>query len=73
MARQCRSVSADEVCAMIKIPQSMKTPRKYEPDICCSCQAELDTGECYICQQCNDEIDRRANEVLGNAGEKDDE
>ncbi len=51
------------------IPQSMKTPRKYEPDICCSCQAELDTGECYICQQCNDEIDRRADEALGNAGD----
>lgn len=53
------------------IPQSMKTPRKYELDICCSCQAELDTGECYICQPCNDEIDRRADEALGNAENND--
>ena len=54
------------------IPHSMKIPRKYEPDICCSCQSELAADECYICQQCNDEIDRRADEALGNA-EDDDE
>ncbi|CAI1230500.1 Uncharacterised protein [Serratia ficaria] len=54
------------------ITQSMKTPHKYEPDICCSCQAELDTGECYICQQCNDEIDRRADETLGNSENEND-
>lgn len=40
--------------------------------LCTVCQRELSDDETYICQSCNDEIDRRANEVLGNA-EGDDE
>lgn len=31
------------------------------------CGRVLEAGETYICQSCNDEIDRRADEVLGNA------
>lgn len=49
------------------IPKIMKVPKKYGTDICCSCLSELAEDECYICQQCNDEIDRQADEVIGNA------
>jgi hypothetical protein len=36
------------------------------------CGRILGDGETYICQQCNDEIDRRADETLGNAENEDD-
>lgn len=39
---------------------------------CCSCNKELSETETYICQQCSDEIDRRADEVMGNAEDDDD-
>ncbi len=39
--------------------------------ICSSCQSELADDECYICQQCSDEIDRQADEVIGNTEEGD--
>ncbi|CVB31137.1 hypothetical protein [Serratia marcescens] len=53
------------------IPKIMKVPKKYGTDICCSCLSELAEDECYICQQCNDEIDRQADEVIGNAEDDD--
>lgn len=40
--------------------------------LCTVCQQELADDETYICQICNDEIDRRADEVLGNAEDDDD-
>lgn len=40
--------------------------------LCTVCRQELAADETYICQSCNDEIDRRADEVMGNA-EDDDE
>ncbi len=55
----------------ITIQEIMKVSKKYGIDICCSCLSELADDECYICQQCNDEIDRQANEVIGNAEEGD--
>lgn len=55
----------------ITTPEIMKVPKKYGTDICCSCLLELAEDECYICQQCNDEIDRQADEVIGNAEEGD--
>lgn len=55
----------------ITIPEIMKVPKKYGTDICCSCLSELGEDECYICQQCNDEIDRQADEVIGSAEEDD--
>ncbi len=39
--------------------------------LCTVCQSELGADECYICQSCNDEIDRQADEVIGNAEEGD--
>lgn len=58
----------------VSIFASMRAPLKYaELGVCCNCGTFLADDETYICQSCNDEIDRRANEVLGNAGEKDDE
>ncbi|HFF8969421.1 MULTISPECIES: hypothetical protein [unclassified Serratia (in: enterobacteria)] len=53
------------------IPEIMKVPKKYGTDICCSCLSVLAADECYICQHCNDEIDRQADEVIGNAEEGD--
>ncbi|EMP7134711.1 hypothetical protein ROV06_000309 [Serratia marcescens] len=35
------------------------------------CGKSLEAGETYICQQCNDEIDRQADEVIGNAEDDD--
>lgn len=45
------------------------TVNKTTPMFCVSCQSELSDDECYICQQCNDEIDCQADEVIGNAEE----
>jgi predicted amidophosphoribosyltransferase len=56
----------------ITIPASMKVPKKYaESGHCCSCGLSLSSDETYICQQCNDEIDRLADETLGNAEDED--
>ncbi|MFV8918751.1 hypothetical protein [Serratia fonticola] len=38
---------------------------------CCNCPKELSTDETYICGQCNAEIDRRADEGVGNQEEED--
>jgi predicted amidophosphoribosyltransferase len=38
---------------------------------CCNCPKELSDSECYICEICNREIDRRADETMGNQEEED--
>lgn len=38
---------------------------------CYNCQKELSDSECYICEICNREIDRRADETMGNQEEED--
>lgn len=38
---------------------------------CCNCPKELSDSECYICEACNREIDRRADEAMGNQEEED--
>ena len=40
---------------------------------CCNCPKELSPDETYICGQCNAEIDRRADETMGNQEEEDGE
>ncbi|MEX2986841.1 hypothetical protein AB4K04_02685 [Serratia fonticola] len=40
---------------------------------CCNCPKELSEAETYICEACNREIDRRADETLGNQEEEDGE
>lgn len=46
-------------------------PRKGYAMKCCSCPKELSEAETYICEACNREIDRRADELLGNQEEED--
>jgi uncharacterized paraquat-inducible protein A len=38
---------------------------------CCNCQGELSEAETYICERCSREIDRRADEAIGNQEEED--
>ncbi|MBP1035868.1 hypothetical protein J8631_09880 [Serratia fonticola] len=38
---------------------------------CCNCPKELQDDESYICESCNAEIDRRADETMGNQEEED--
>lgn len=38
---------------------------------CCNCPKELQDDESYICEACNAEIDRQADEVMGNQEEED--
>ncbi len=40
---------------------------------CCNCPKELSEAEVYICEACNREIDRRADETMGNKEEEDGE
>jgi len=35
---------------------------------CCNCPNELQDTETYICDRCKAEIDREADEVMGNDG-----
>ncbi len=38
---------------------------------CCNCPKELQDDESYICEACNREIDRQADETMGNQEEED--
>lgn len=38
---------------------------------CCNCPKELSEAETYICETCNAEIDRLADETMGNQEEED--
>ncbi|HBE9079109.1 TPA: hypothetical protein KNG84_001618 [Serratia fonticola] len=40
---------------------------------CCNCPKELSEAETYICERCSREIDRRADETMGNQEEEDGE
>lgn len=57
----------------INIQKIMKSPIEHgnDDDICCRCLSRLFGDECYICQACNDEIDRQADEVIGNSEDDD--
>uniref|UniRef100_UPI0035C6628B hypothetical protein n=1 Tax=Serratia quinivorans TaxID=137545 RepID=UPI0035C6628B len=57
----------------VSIFASMRAPLKYAaPGACCNFGTFLADDETYICQSCNDEIDRRADETLGNSENEND-